>query len=70
MDDDRDELWVVQGELNMRVPKSKGIVGAVATSGNVSKKETASRCCDVLLHLVSLEGSNKLEPSIIVGYPI
>ncbi|CAM9142488.1 unnamed protein product [Laminaria digitata] len=34
VDDDRDELWVVQGELNMRVPKSKGIVGAVATSGN------------------------------------
>eukprot|EP00752_Nemacystus_decipiens_P009302 g8313.t1 len=35
VDDDKDELWVVQGEVNIRVPKSKGIAGAVATSGNV-----------------------------------
>ncbi|CAM9178830.1 unnamed protein product [Scytosiphon promiscuus] len=34
VDDDKDQLWVVQGEVNMRVPKSKGIAGAVATSGN------------------------------------
>ncbi|CAM9783284.1 unnamed protein product [Ectocarpus sp. 4 AP-2014] len=33
VDDDKDQLWVVQGEVNMRVPKSKGIAGAVATSG-------------------------------------
>eukprot|EP00903_Cladosiphon_okamuranus_P012675 g11855.t1 len=35
VDDDKDQLWVVQGEVNMRVPKSKGIAGAVATSGKV-----------------------------------
>lgn len=39
VDDDKDQLWVVQGEVNMRVPKSKGIAGAVATSGNVRFKE-------------------------------
>lgn len=44
VDDDKDELWVVQGELNMRVPKSKGIVGAVATSGNVSKRRLSEDC--------------------------
>lgn len=36
VDDSKNELWVVQGELNIRMPKDKGIVGAVATSGNVS----------------------------------
>lgn len=36
VDDDKDELWAVQGEVNIRVPKSKGIVGAVATTGEVS----------------------------------
>ena len=39
VDDDKDQLWVVQGEVNMRVPKSKGIAGAVATSGNVRPKK-------------------------------
>ncbi|CAN0057466.1 unnamed protein product, partial [Ectocarpus sp. 8 AP-2014] len=34
VDDDKDQLWVVQGEVNMRVPKNKGIAGAVATSGH------------------------------------
>ncbi|CAM9593568.1 unnamed protein product [Ectocarpus sp. 6 AP-2014] len=34
VDDDKDQLWVVQGEVNIRVPKNKGIAGAVATSGN------------------------------------
>lgn len=38
VDDDKDQLWVVQGEVNMRVPKNKGIAGAVATSGHVSER--------------------------------
>ncbi len=42
VDDDKDQLWVVQGEVNMRVPKSKGIAGAVATSGKV--RERAATC--------------------------
>lgn len=43
VDDDKDQLWVVQGEVNMRVPRSKGIAGAVATSGNVR-----STSCDLV----------------------
>lgn len=35
VEDDKDELWAVQGEVNIRLPKSKGIVGAVATTGKV-----------------------------------
>lgn len=42
VDDDKDQLWVVQGEVNMRVPKSKGIAGAVATSGKVRASEFPS----------------------------
>jgi signal transduction protein with GAF and PtsI domain len=29
----KQELWAVQGEVNIRMPKDKGIAGAVATSG-------------------------------------
>lgn len=35
VDDDKDELWAVQGEVNIRLPRTKGIVGAVATTGQV-----------------------------------
>jgi hypothetical protein len=29
------ELWAIQGEVNIRMPKNKGIAGAVVTSGKV-----------------------------------
>lgn len=32
-DDDNQELWAMQGEVNIRIPKNTGIAGEVATSG-------------------------------------
>ena len=31
----KQELWMLQGDVDLRIPMSKGIVGAVATSGHV-----------------------------------
>eukprot|EP00953_Heterococcus_sp_UTEX-ZZ885_P005133 3244-Heterococcus_DN1.PRE.1 len=35
VDEDHEELWAIQGEVNIRMPKNKGIAGAVVTSGKV-----------------------------------
>ncbi|CAM9120992.1 unnamed protein product [Sphacelaria rigidula] len=43
VDDDKDELWAIQGEVNIRVPKSKGIVGAVATKGESDRGGAANQ---------------------------
>ena len=33
VDNDNQELWAMQGEVNIRIPKNAGIAGEVATSG-------------------------------------
>ncbi|KAG5180831.1 hypothetical protein JKP88DRAFT_279299 [Tribonema minus] len=35
VDEEHQELWAVQGEINIRMPKDRGIAGAVATSGKL-----------------------------------
>lgn len=35
VDNDNQELWAMQGEVNIRIPKNAGIAGEVATSGNI-----------------------------------
>ena len=35
IDDHKQELWSLQGEVNIRIPVGKGIAGGVAKSGDV-----------------------------------
>ena len=35
VDNDNQELWAMQGEVNIRIPKNAGIAGEVATSGDI-----------------------------------
>lgn len=41
VDHDKAELWAVQGEVNIRMPKDKGIAGYVATTGKSVNIEDA-----------------------------